>query len=96
MSALHEGRSHPSVDLSGWAFIQSRGFAESEQRPALTPREVEVLTLVCEGMTHEAIAYHLGISRHTVNRHIGSIHAKLDVGTTIEAACWLVRRERLD
>jgi DNA-binding NarL/FixJ family response regulator len=88
MIALHEGRSiHPVLTRL------SRGFAESE-RPALPPRELEVLTLVCEGCTYKEIAHRLGISRHTILNHFHHIHAKLGVGTNIEAACWLVRQER--
>src|SRR5204863_3005390 len=45
----------------------------------LTPREVEVLRLVTNGMTNVQIAKQLVISPHTVHAHLSSIYSKLDV-----------------
>ncbi len=44
----------------------------------LSPRESEVLELVSEGMSNEAIASRLGISRRTVEAHLSHLYAKLD------------------
>lgn len=46
---------------------------------ALTPREMEVLALLAQGMTNKGIAEALVISVNTVKRHLGSIYDKLDV-----------------
>jgi LuxR family maltose regulon positive regulatory protein len=43
----------------------------------LTAREVEVLTLIAEGLTDPQIAARLFISEHTVHRHVSNILAKL-------------------
>ena len=49
----------------------------------LTPRELEVLTLLAEGMSNKAIARRLGISVHTAKFHVGTLIDKLDaVGRT--------------
>lgn len=49
----------------------------------LTPRELEVLTLLAEGMSNKAIAARLGISVHTAKFHVGVLIDKLDaVGRT--------------
>ncbi len=49
----------------------------------LTPRELEVLTLLAEGMSNKAIARRLGISVHTAKFHVGALIDKLDaVGRT--------------
>ena len=49
----------------------------------LTPRELEVLALLAEGASNNAIARRLGISVHTVKFHVGSLLDKLDaVGRT--------------
>ena len=56
-------------------------------RPAatLTPREVEILMLLAEGLGNKSIAQRLGISEHTVKTHVTSVFAKLDVSTRAEA-----------
>ncbi len=58
----------------------------------LTPREVEVLQLLAEGLSNRAIALQLRISEHTVKFHINSIFGKLGVQSRTEAA---VRAARL-
>lgn len=50
---------------------------------SLTPRELEVLTLLAEGASNKMIARRLGISVHTAKFHVGSLLDKLDaVGRT--------------
>ena len=49
----------------------------------LTPRELEVLTLLAEGASNKMIAQRLGISVHTAKFHVGSLLDKLDaIGRT--------------
>lgn len=52
---------------------------------ALTPREVEVLSMIAEGLGNKAIARRLNISEHTVKFHIGSIFSKLNASSRTEA-----------
>jgi two-component system, NarL family, nitrate/nitrite response regulator NarL len=54
--------------------------------PALTPREVEVLTFLSKGFTIKEIAALMGIKWFTVNDHIKSIYKKLNVSSRAEAA----------
>lgn len=58
----------------------------------LTPREVEVLSMMAEGTGNKMIARRLGISEHTVKFHVGSILAKLDASSRTEAVTVGVRR----
>lgn len=51
----------------------------------LTPREVEVLEMLAEGVGNKTIARRLGISEHTVKFHVGSIFAKLHASSRTEA-----------
>ncbi len=51
---------------------------------ALTARELDVLAAMAEGRANPAIATHLGISEHVVQRHIGRLLAKLDLPTDSE------------
>ena len=43
----------------------------------LTPRELEVLQLLAEGLANKAIAQRLAISEHTVKFHVNAIMSKL-------------------
>lgn len=52
---------------------------------ALTPREVEVLSMLAEGLGNKAIARRLSISEHTVKFHVSSIFTKLNASSRTEA-----------
>ena len=58
----------------------------------LTPREIEVLHLLAEGMTNRAIAQRLEISEHTVKFHVNAILGKLGAQSRTDA---VVRATRL-
>jgi len=51
----------------------------------LSPREIEVLQMIAEGLGNKEIAPKLGISDHTVKFHISSIFAKLGASSRTEA-----------
>lgn len=52
-------------------------FGESIPRVALTPREVEVLQLIAQGMANKEIGQELGTAAGTVKMHVQNILAKL-------------------
>ena len=47
----------------------------------LTPRELDVLEMLAEGLSNKMIAHRLSISDHTAKFHVNSILAKLNAGT---------------
>ena len=57
----------------------------------LTPRELEVLKLVAQGLSNPDIAQRLVLSEHTVHRHLANILRKLDLSSRAAAAAWGVR-----
>lgn len=59
---------------------------------ALTTRELEVLTWVCEGKTSTEIASILGIAPGTVRNQIQSILVKLRVNTRAQAAAKAIKK----
>ena len=61
-------------------------------RQPLTPREIEVLGMIAEGLGNKIIAGRLGISEHTVKFHIASIFVKLNAGSRTEAVTIGVRQ----
>lgn len=67
-------------------------FGEEEQFFApLSPREMEILELVIQGMSNREIAYDLGISHQTVKNHMTSILSKLGVTDRTQAAVYALR-----
>lgn len=66
--------------------------ASVEEDVPLTPRELEVLTLLAEGLSNKAIARRLGISVHTAKFHVGALMDKLDAVGRTDAVAHAVRR----
>jgi DNA-binding NarL/FixJ family response regulator len=62
----------------------------------LTPREMEVLHLLAEGLANREIANRLNISEHTIKFHIGSILGKLGASTRTEAVTRGLRAGLID
>ena len=65
---------------------------ERATTPPLTPREVEVLTLVAQGHRNKEIAALLGLSEETVPVHLKNIFAKLRVNERTAAVNVALRR----
>jgi DNA-binding NarL/FixJ family response regulator len=57
----------------------------------LSHRELEVLALVSEGLTNHDIAERLGLSEHTVHRHVTNLLRKLGVASRTAAASLATR-----
>ena len=70
----------------------TRSLAGPAFEEPLTPREIQVLELLAEGMANKAIAARLGISDQTVKFHIASISGKLGAANRTDALRRAVRR----
>ena len=70
---------------------QTRAVISREAASALTPRELDVLKLVTQGLTNPDIAQRLVLSEHTIHRHLANILRKLDLSSRAAAAAWAVR-----
>jgi DNA-binding NarL/FixJ family response regulator len=80
-------RSSASLDLSHIGGSESVATLET-----LTPREIQVLELLAEGLPNKAIAGRLGISDQTVKFHVASISGKLGASNRTDAVRRAVRR----
>jgi DNA-binding CsgD family transcriptional regulator len=71
-----------SLRLLGDRRTAPRGRGSGE----LTSRQLEILSLVADGLTNDQVASRLGLSRSTVARQISTASAKLGVSTRAQAA----------
>lgn len=62
---------------------------------ALSARERQVLALVADGLSNTRIAMQLGLSEHTVKRHVANILLKLDLPSRAAAAALVARQPAL-
>ena len=60
---------------------------------SLTPREVQVLRLLAQGLDNEAIAQRLVVTKRTVQNHVSNVYGKLGVASRTEAMLYAIRHE---
>ncbi|HUG55823.1 MAG TPA: response regulator transcription factor [Candidatus Limnocylindrales bacterium] len=75
----------PAATLSRLFTLRRKLDQERKDRPALTPREREVLELMAEGADNRTIADRLGLSVHTARNHVEHILAKVGAHSKLEA-----------
>jgi NarL family two-component system response regulator YdfI len=81
----------PEVTLELAAKIRPPSDPDTEIADDLTPREIEVLRMLAEGLGNREMAARLGISDHTVKFHISSILDKLNASSRTEAVTLGIR-----
>jgi DNA-binding NarL/FixJ family response regulator len=91
LQAIFEGLTVFDPELVG-ALLPARQLDSSALVDPPTPRELEVLQLLAEGLSNKAIAHQLGISEHTVKFHVNALLGKLGAQSRTEA---VVRATRL-
>src|SRR5207302_463690 len=86
--ATHRGESVLAPSVATRLVSQLR----SPVQGALSEREIEVLTLIAQGLTNRAAAARLFISEATVKTHLIHIYAKLDVSDRAAAVATAYER----
>jgi DNA-binding NarL/FixJ family response regulator len=76
------------VDLSRSDAVATR----FERIDELTPREMEVLRLLAEGLPNRKIGERLSINERTVKYHVAAILAKLEAANRTEAVMRAIQR----
>jgi DNA-binding NarL/FixJ family response regulator len=82
LTDLHEGGSPMSASIARKVV---NSFRATEEQNKLSPRELEVLTLLSKGFLYKEIAAQLNISTGTIRQHIHHIYEKLHVQNRTEA-----------
>ena len=85
-------RLKPDTTYVGRAFTARQTQRDAGFDEPLTPREVQVLELLAEGLPNKAIAERLGISDQTAKFHVASISGKLGAANRTDAVRRAVRR----
>ena len=86
-----EARQGTQAEPAGGVVSKPDAAASGEAGTALTPRELDVLKLVAQGLSNPDIARRLFLSEHTVHRHLANILRKLNLSSRAAAAAWGVR-----
>lgn len=82
-------KAQPGPDASG----KERGGGQAE---GLTPREMELLREVAQGLTNKEVALSLGLSEHTVKNHLKNILQKLHLDNRVQLARYAYERGLAD
>jgi DNA-binding NarL/FixJ family response regulator len=83
--------------LTGALFSQIREGTAPERGPrsvdggCLTPRQLQVVELLAQGLSNKRIAVELRISVHTVKSHVRAIMKRLGLNTRLKVAAWAHR-----
>ncbi len=83
---VHAGETVLHVDIARkLAQLWERNLHSSEEEVMLTPREMDVLRLLCRGLRNKKIAERLSLSVRTVEGHVSAIFSRLGVTSRTEA-----------
>lgn len=87
---VHAGGQHiePRFLTRALDTAQRREAGRRELAGVLTPRELQILRMVAEGMRNKEIAQELEISEGTVKIHLHNIYEKVDLDSRVELALY--------
>jgi len=96
IAAVARGRTVIDPELQAGVFEQVRIRGTEDDRPILTAREREVLTLMAEGLTGPQIAERLIVALPTVKTYQARLYEKLGVSERAAAVAEAMRRGLLE
>lgn len=80
-----EGKGYLQGELTSPLLEHVSGRPAADATPVLSPRMLQILRLVADGLANKQLARLLGISEATVKTHLKELYAKLGVGSRAEA-----------
>lgn len=87
-AGLYAGKKHDGIRLTA-AFV-------IETAASLTGRELEIITLLVEGLSNKEIAARLNVSTRTVNFHLDNLYSKLGINNRTEAVVYAIKHGLAD
>jgi two-component system response regulator DegU len=75
------------------AYKKDKNKPASKNQVNFTKRELEVLTLICKGLTNKEISSKLNIGVRTVDRHKDNILQKVNVRNTVELVIYVLQND---
>ena len=93
IQAVHSGETHLHPEITKKLmnqFVSPKSEAETTPED-LTPREMEVLQLIAQGLSNKELANKLTISEKTVKTHLSSIFSKLHLSDRTQAAIYALK-----
>ena len=95
LAALGRDPAAAAEEEAGRAALERLGVrvptAERRALNELTPRELEILRLVAQGLNDAEIAERLVLSQHTVHRHVANVRTKLRLPSRTAAVAYAAR-----
>ena len=88
---MHRGGTYFSQEILQKLAFRYTGKAAGEEE--LTTREVEIMVLICQGLTSQEISERLHISAKTVETHRSNIFLKAGVRNVAGLIAWAVRNQ---
>jgi two-component system nitrate/nitrite response regulator NarL len=89
---VHEGGLHFPAGMNDVLLAPAPGPSDEASNVALTGRELEVLTLLAEGLSNKGIATKLGISVRTSETHRENLSHKLNILTVAGLTKYAIKR----
>ena len=92
---VHEGGSPmtPMIARKVFHIFQNQYSKQGADYQELTPKELEVLRCMVDGLSYKMIADKLAVTFHTVNSHTKNIYEKLHVNSASEAVSKALRQK---
>jgi DNA-binding NarL/FixJ family response regulator len=85
-----------SSALANRLIMEMSGFKPSDPFEELTPRELEILQLLAEGLSNRAIGERLHLAEKTVKHYMTNVLEKLEVGSRVQAALLAQKRKFME
>jgi DNA-binding NarL/FixJ family response regulator len=90
-----DGEVFVSQKLASRLLMELSEPSPSDPFEELTPREMEILQLVAEGLSNREIGEKLHLAEKTIKHYMTNILAKLEVGSRVQAAL-MAQKRRLE